>query len=35
MGGQVGVNVQLIDAGTNSHLSAESYDRKLTDISAY
>ncbi|HEX3620006.1 MAG TPA: protein kinase [Candidatus Udaeobacter sp.] len=31
---QVRVNVQLIDAQTNSHLWAESYDRKLTDIFA-
>jgi serine/threonine protein kinase/Tfp pilus assembly protein PilF len=29
---QVRINVQLIDAQTNSHLWAESYDRKLTDI---
>jgi serine/threonine protein kinase/cytochrome c-type biogenesis protein CcmH/NrfG len=29
---QVRVNVQLIDAQTDSHLWAESYDRKLTDI---
>ena len=31
---QVRVNVQLIDARTDSHLWAESYDRKLTDIFA-
>jgi TolB-like protein/Tfp pilus assembly protein PilF len=29
---QVRVNVQLVDAQTNSHLWAETYDRKLTDI---
>ena len=29
---QVRINVQLIDAQTDSHLWAESYDRKLTDI---
>jgi serine/threonine protein kinase/Flp pilus assembly protein TadD len=29
---QVRVNVQLINAQTNSHLWADSYDRKLTDI---
>src|SRR5262249_50425902 len=29
--GQVRVNVQLINAQTDSHLWAESYDRKLTD----
>ena len=29
---QVRVNVQLIDAQTDSHLWAETYDRKLTDI---
>ena len=29
---QVRVNVQLINAMTNAHLWAESYDRKLTDI---
>jgi TolB-like protein/Tfp pilus assembly protein PilF len=29
---QVRVNVQLINAQTNSHLWAETYDRKLTDI---
>src|SRR5262249_10267287 len=29
---QVRVNVQLIDAQTDSHLWAESYDRKLSDI---
>jgi TolB-like protein/Tfp pilus assembly protein PilF len=33
-GDQVRVNVQLIDAMTNAHLWAESYDRKLTDIFA-
>ena len=31
---QVRVNVQLIDARTDSHLWAQSYDRKLTDIFA-
>ncbi len=31
---QVRVNVQLINASTDSHLWAESYDRKLTDIFA-
>ena len=30
--GNVRVNVQLINAQTDSHLWAESYDRKLTDI---
>src|SRR5262249_20815556 len=30
--GQVRVNVQLINALTDSHLWAESYDRKLTDF---
>jgi TolB-like protein/Tfp pilus assembly protein PilF len=29
---QVRVNVQLINAQTNSHLWAETYDRKLTDV---
>jgi TolB-like protein/Tfp pilus assembly protein PilF len=29
---QVRVNVQLINAGTDSHLWADTYDRKLTDI---
>ena len=29
---QVRVNVQLLDTRTNSHLWAETYDRKLTDI---
>jgi serine/threonine protein kinase/tetratricopeptide (TPR) repeat protein len=29
---QVRVNVQLVNAQTNSHLWAETYDRKLTDI---
>ena len=29
-GGQVRVNVQLIDAGTDGHLWAETYDRELT-----
>ena len=29
---QVRVNVQLINAQTDSHLWAEIYDRKLTDI---
>ena len=29
-GGQVHINVQLIDAGTDEHLWAESYDRELT-----
>jgi TolB-like protein len=33
-GDQVRVNVQLINAMTNAHLWAESYDRKLTDIFA-
>jgi len=33
-GDQVRVNVQLINALTNAHLWAESYDRKLTDIFA-
>jgi serine/threonine-protein kinase len=33
-GDQVRVNVQLIDARTDSHLWAQSYDRKLTDIFA-
>jgi serine/threonine protein kinase/predicted Zn-dependent protease len=32
--GQVRVNVQLINAQTDSHLWAETYDRKLTDILA-
>ena len=31
-GDQVRVNVQLINAQTDSHLWAETYDRKLTDI---
>ena len=31
---QVRVNVQLVDARTDSHLWAQSYDRKLTDIFA-
>src|SRR5262249_47700452 len=31
-GDQVRVNVQLVDAPTDSHLWAETYDRKLTDI---
>ena len=31
---QVRVNVQLIDTGTNAHLWADSYDRKLDDIFA-
>src|SRR5207249_1260149 len=31
-GDQVRVNVQLINAATNSQLWADSYDRKLTDI---
>ena len=30
--GQVRVNVQLINAQTDSHLWAETYDRKLTDV---
>jgi TolB-like protein/Tfp pilus assembly protein PilF len=30
--GQVRVNVQLVNAQTDSHLWAETYDRKLTDI---
>jgi TolB-like protein len=29
---QVRVSVQLIDVGNDSHLWAETYDRKLTDI---
>jgi hypothetical protein len=29
---QVRVNVQLINAQTDSHLWAETYDRKLTDV---
>src|SRR5207302_9115204 len=33
-GDQVRVNVQLIDAENDSHLWAERYDRKLTDIFA-
>src|SRR4029077_4266477 len=33
-GDQVRVNVQLINAITDAHLWAESYDRKLTDIFA-
>jgi TolB-like protein/Tfp pilus assembly protein PilF len=33
-GDQVRVNVQLINALTNAHLWAETYDRKLTDIFA-
>src|SRR5204863_5126714 len=33
-GDQVRVNVQLINALTNTHLWAEIYDRKLTDIFA-
>ena len=33
-GDQVRVNVQLINAATDSHLWAETYDRKLTDIFA-
>jgi serine/threonine protein kinase/Tfp pilus assembly protein PilF len=32
VGGQVRVNVGLVNAQTNSHLWADSYDRKLTDI---
>jgi serine/threonine protein kinase len=32
VGDQVRINVQLIDAQTDSHLWAETYDRKLTDI---
>ena len=31
-GDQVRVNVQLVNAQTDSHLWAETYDRKLTDI---
>ena len=31
-GDQVRVNVQLVNAQTDSHLSADTYDRKLTDI---
>src|SRR6202171_4367207 len=34
VGDQVRVNVQLINAMTNAHLWAETYDRKLTDIFA-
>ena len=34
VGDQVRVNVQLINALTNAHLWAETYDRKLTDIFA-
>ena len=33
-GNQIRVNVQLINAQTDSHLWAETYDRKLTDIFA-
>ena len=33
-GGQVRVNVQLIRAATDTHLWAETYDRKLTDVFA-
>ena len=33
-GGQVRVNVQLIHAATDTHLWAETYDRKLTDVFA-
>ena len=33
-GGQVRVNVQLINAMTDAHLWADTYDRKLTDIFA-
>src|SRR5207248_6879283 len=33
-GGTVRVNVQLINAENNSHVWAETYDRKLTDIFA-
>ena len=32
VGGQVRVNVQLINAQTDSHLWADTYDQKLTDI---
>ena len=32
VGDQVRVNVQLVNAQTDSHLWAETYDRKLTDI---
>ena len=31
-GDQVRVNVQLINAQTDSHLWADTFDRKLTDI---
>ena len=31
-GDQVRVNVQLVNAQTDSHLWADTYDRKLTDI---
>ena len=31
-GDQVRINVQLIQAGSDSHLWAETYDRKLTDV---
>ena len=31
-GDQVRVNVQLVNAQSDSHLWAETYDRKLTDI---
>jgi adenylate cyclase len=31
-GDQVRVNVQLINAQTDTHLWADTYDRKLTDI---
>ena len=33
-GDQVRVNVQLINAATDAHLWADTYDRKLTDIFA-
>src|SRR6202035_3951474 len=33
-GDQVRVNVQLINAASDAHLWAETYDRKLTDIFA-
>ncbi len=32
LSGQVRVNVQLINAATDAHLWAETYDRKLTDV---
>ena len=32
VGDRVHINVQLIQAGTDAHLWAQSYDRQLTDI---